>query len=73
MCAAALVTMVRMVGGKRFVRTLEAGKDVVAYESADGKGKLLAAWPKERTATAERAVSPRLAPLKGSSASRSLP
>ena len=44
-------TMVRMIARKRFVRAVEAGKDVICYEFAGDKGKVLAAWPKSQAAT----------------------
>jgi hypothetical protein len=49
-------TMVRMVGAKRFVRAVEAGKDAIAYEFADDKGKVIAAWPKEQAAALSLAI-----------------
>lgn len=44
-------TMVRMIGRKRFVRALDAGKDVICYEFSGDEGRVIAAWPRAETAT----------------------
>jgi hypothetical protein len=48
---AAHCTMARMLYRKRFVRAIEAGKDVFCYEFARGRSRVLAAWSAKEAGT----------------------